>query len=524
MKNKILFGKDMDKAKKGMDVVHQAVASTMGAAGKNGIFRSDYSGRPVSSNDGITIARKTNLEDEAEAMGAEFLTQAAEHTNEEAGDGTTTAIVLAHAMVEKGLEKVRGKKVLGFNVKKGVNAMVLKKQMQESVKDIVERIKTIATPIETDEQLFNIANISMENPEIAQIIADSVKKVGENGSVRVDESNIVGVQREDIDGMKFDKSYVTPYMISNLNTMESILEDVHVLVTDKSFQMNNDLLPLLEELNKRSIKKLFIICSGMSGEILSTVIKNRMDRKFFCVAVDKPFDEDVMEDIAIFTGAENVTNQKFPTSITAQHINYLGQAKKIIVDKNSTLIIGGAGKTEAIEERIEAIKKDIKESDGSLAKDKLKQRLARLVGKVVFLKVGAHTEADMKYLKLKVDDAVASTRAALEEGVVIGGGRTLYDISQEIALNDGDEVIKYACSMPMKTIMKNAGFTGKVGDGQVFNALTGKITFTPFEDGIVDPAKVERCALENAVSMAGNYIASDFIFVDVPNKKDENMV
>lgn len=515
-KTKVLFGKEArDGLLKGMNVIAKAVTSTMGAAGKNAMYRSDYSNAPVATNDGITIARRINLEDEVEAMGAEFLTQPADRTNEEVGDATSTCIALTHAMCQKGAEKVDA----------GKNAMTLRKEMQESAERITAFLKESATPIKTDEELFNIANISMENPEIAQIIAEAVKKVGENGIVIVEESSGIKIERKDIDGLKFDKGYLTPYMATNPSTMECILEDVHILVTDKQFQMNKDLMPLLDEMvTKHNVRKLLIICSGMNGEILSTCIANRMQNKFHCVVVEKPYDTEMLEDIAILTGAENVTNAKYPGDAVVLKYGWLGKAEKIVVDAKSTLIIGGAGNQDKVDERVEVIKKSIEESEGSYTKERLKERLAKLVGGVVILQVGAPTEADMKYMKLKVDDAVASTRAALQEGIVVGGGKTLYNISLQPVLSEGDEVVKYACGLPMKHIMKNAGFTGKVVGEEVFNALTWKLTSNPIADGIIDPVKAERCALNNAVSSAGIFVTTETLIIDIKEKKTENML
>jgi chaperonin GroEL len=512
MRNKLLFGDEMiNKMKAGMWIVYQAVSATMGAAGKNALYRSDYSGRPVATNDGITIARRIALEDEAAAMGAELLTQAAERTNEEAGDGTTTAIVLTYAMVEEGLKKIE----------EGKNPMVLRREMQDSVTTIVSRLKELSIPVETDEQLFNIANISMENPEIAKVIAESVKKVGENGIVLVEESSGIAIERKDVDGFKFNKGYITPYMATDPATMESVLTDVPVLVTNKSFQLNKDLFPILEALVSMNIKKLFVVCSGMQGELLSSVITNRMQGKFNCVVVEKPYDEESLEDIAVVTGAELIDEAKNPTNAYMNSTGFLGKAEKIIVTKDSTLIVGGKGDKEKIDERVKSIKKEIAEIDGtSYQKEKLKERLAKLTGGVIIIKVGASTEAEMKYLKLKVDDAVASTRSAIEEGIVIGGGKTLFDLSKEPFSSDGDEVVKISCRVPRLTIEKNAGYSGGVDEDGVFNALTNKVTNTPIEDGIIDPTKVERCALQNAVSLAGIFLTTESVIVDIPNKKE----
>jgi chaperonin GroEL len=514
MTNKVHFGKEATKGlKKGIDIGYEAVSKTMGASGKNAVYRSYYSQNPIATNDGVSIIRTINLENGLESIGLDFLKQSAQRTNDEAGDGTSTSVVLAKHMIDKGLEIVNG----SF-FKPGYNSMTLRKEMLDASKNIVAQIKAKALPIETDEELFNIANLSMENPEIAQIIVDSVKKVGENGTVLVEESSSTSITREDIDGNKFEKGFISPYMINNPANMSAELADCHVLVTDKSFVANTDVFPLLEALHKQEVKQLFVICENMQGEILASIIRNRMEGKFQCVAVQKPNDDEALEDIAIQTGAELLTASKLTGCLTPNHLNSLGKAKKIVVTKDSTLIMGGNGDETKIADRIEGIKGLIKEADG-YKKEMLRERLAKLVGGVVILKIGAPTEADMKYLKLKVDDAVASTQAAMEEGIVVGGGKTLYDIANVKPKNKGEEVIFFACKQLIKIIIENAGYNaGKIIPnlevGQVWNALTHEVTDYPFEDGIIDPAKVTRCAIENSTSLAATVITTHTVIVE----------
>ena len=514
MKNKVLFGKEaIAEMKKGIDIVYEAVSGTLGASGKNAIYRSFYSRNPMTTNDGVSIAKMIDLEDEAQALGADLIKQAAQRSNDEAGDGTTTSVVLAKALIDEGLKKIE----------QGVNPMILRKEMQEAGKKIIKKLKEKAKKIETDNDIFNIANISMENPEIAQIVVDSVKKVGENGTVLVEESNRLTIEKEEIEGIKFDKGFLTPFMITDSRTQESVLNDVDVLVTDKMFSMNSDIFLLLEEISKRGINQLFVICENIQGELLASLIANRMAGKFLCVAVQRPNDPDVLEDIAILTNAKTITQNAVSGQLVPMHYNYLGKAKKVVVTKDSTLIVGGYGKKEDIDNRVKSISNEIKETDSQYKKGLLKERMAKLVGGIVILKVGAPTEAEMKYLKLKVDDAVASTRAAIEEGIVVGGGRALYDISQEKPLNSGEEVVYNACKQPIKKIIENAGFDPDTilkdtEAGVVFNALTYKTTKNPIKDGIVDPAKVERCALENAISVASTFITNGCAIVDVEDK------
>jgi len=425
---------------------------------------------------------------------------------------TSSAIVLAKALIDKGLEKI----------KEGVNPMVLKKEIGEAVTKIVEKIKEKSKPIKTDEDLFNIANISMENSEIAKIVTESVKKAGENGTVIVEESNGLTIEKEEIEGIKYEKGYISPYMATDPSTMEAVLNDCMVLVTDKSLSLNSDIFPLLEEIHKKGVTQLFLVCENLQGELLSTLIANRVAGKFYTVAVQKPNDPDVLHDIAALVGAEALTSEKVSNGFVPMHWNSLGKAKKIVVTKDNCLIIGGYGLKDKIEARIKSIKTDLKDKTG-YKKEILQERLAKLVGGVVVLKVGAPTEAEMKYLKLKVDDAVASTKAASEEGIVIGGGKTLYEISQEKPTTIGEEVVYYACQQPIKTIIQNAGFEPEkiikeLKTGEVWNALTYRICKDPLKEGLIDPSKVERCALQNAASLAAIFLTSHCCIIDIPEK------
>src|ERR1035437_4486151 len=445
--NKVFFGEEMSaELKKGIDVVYKAVSETLGASGKNVMYRSDYSSNPVTTNDGVTIARRINLEDEVQSMGADAIKQPAERTNDEAGDGTTTAIVLAHAMIEKGLEKIKG----------GANPMRLKKEIDESVEKVIKKIKTLSTPIKTDEELFNVVNVLMENEEIAHTVVAAVKKAGENGTVLVEESNGVIIEKEETEGLSFDKGFITPLMITDIEKMEAVLEDVPVLVVDKSFSINKDLFGLIEALNAKGTKKLFIVCENIQGEILATLIQKHVGGIFQTVAVEKPYDIEVLKDISIVTGSELLNSENLTTELMAYHVNSLGFAKKIIVTKDKTIIVG-EGQKDKIATRVSFIKNEIKDSDGEYKKEQLKERLAKLVGGLVILKVGAPTEQEMKYLKLKVDDAVSAARAAVEEGIVAGGGRVLYDISLAKPKTIGEEVVFYACGQPIRKIIENSG-------------------------------------------------------------------
>jgi chaperonin GroEL len=507
MKNDVLFGADaLSALKRGVDVVHQAVSKTLGASGSNVVYR--RYGSPLITNDGISIADEIHLRDEAESMGADLIKQAAQKTNDEAGDGTSTAVELTHAMITEGMTKIKA----------GKNPMKLKKEMEVAFEKVSKEIVPI--PVKSDEDLFNVANISVENPEIAKLVSEAVKTVGIDGLVTVEESSGFTIEKEQFEGLTFDHGFISPYMVTNPAKMEAVLNDVYVLVSDKKFMSMKDVFPLLEELAGRGVRQLFIICESMEGEILATVIANRLKGTFHIVAVKKPFNKEMLEDIAVLTGGKSITEEKGIRELSSSHYEWLGKAKKVVVGRESCSIIGGAGEKEKLDERIESIKEALKGAEG-YEKDKLKERLAKLSGGYINIKVGAPTEAEMKYLKLKVDDAVNATRAAMEEGIVIGGGRTLYDVSLGKAESDGEDVIRKACGMPMRRIIENSGEDAEailavLGKGEVWNALINEKSSDPYKDGIIDPAKVERCALKNATSLSAIFLTSHAAIVEQP--------
>lgn len=516
MSNKVIFDSSASEGlKKGMDIVYKAVSGTLGAAGRNVIYN-EY-GRPISTNDGVSIAGAINLEDETESMGAELIKQAAKRTDEEAGDGTSTAIILAHGMVEEGMTQIA----------LGVNPMQLKREMEAGLKVVIEELKAKSRPVESDEDLFNIANISVENPEIATLVRDAAKHAGIEGQVTVDESTGITIEKVNVDGMKFERGYISPYMVTDPEKMEAVMKDVLILVSDKSLNMVNDIFPLWEEINKRGHSQMLLISEDVSGELLASVIATRVQGKnhFLTCCVKKPFHEDFLEDIAVLTGATTLTSQKGIKQFLPEHFSYLGKAQKVVVTKDTCLIIGGAGDKAKIEERIAGIKNEMKEVE-TFEKNQLKVRLARLLGGVVVIKVGAPTEAEMKYLKRKIEDAVNATRAAMEEGIVVGGGRTMYDISLMPSKTAGETVIRKACGRLIQKIISNAGASptilGQLKEGEVFNALTGKISTNPVADGIIDPLKVERCALSNAVSFASMFLTTHAAIVHIPEPTEKS--
>lgn len=519
MKNDVFFGEDaLNGLKKGVDIVARAVGNTMGAAGKNVVYN-EY-GRPISTNDGVSVAKKINLKDEHANMGAALITQAAKRTEEEAGDGTSTAIILGQALVDEGLKKVRA----------GMNPMTLKKQMEVGVKKVIEEIKAKSRPVKSDDELLHIANISVENEEVATIVRDAAKHAGVDGTVVVDESTGVTIEIEKINGCQFEHGYISPYMVTSLEKMEAVMEgDVHILMTDKNMNMVNDFFPLWEKMMADGIRQCLVLAGDVSGELLATMIATRHDQRspthFLTVAVKAPYHKEFTEDIAILTGGETMTEEKGYKQFLPEHFKNLGKAGRVIVTKDSTIIMDGKGDKVKIQERVTAIKNEMAKAE-TYEKNKLKTRLARLIGGVVVLKVGAPTESEMKYMKRKIDDAVSATRAAMEEGIVIGGGRTLYDVSLSPAKDAGEEVVRKACGSPIRRIIDNAGedssdMLPKLKDNEVFNASTGKITGDPIKEGILDPVKVERCALANAVSFAANFITTGSVIVDLVEKESE---
>jgi chaperonin GroEL len=508
---------NVKKISEGIDIAFDTTAPTLGAAGKNMIFRSFYSRNPINSNDGITLLRMLALPNDALQMGIDYIKQAAARTNEKVGDATTTTVILGKHMKDIGLKLVNPSRWMFW--KKPVNAMILKREIDDAVKYVTSELKKRLYKIESDEDLLKIANISVENPTIAKTIADSVRKVGENGLVLVEESKGMEIVTEEIEGLRFDKGWTNPYMVTNVQKMEAVLKDVPVLVTDKTFHMNDDILNLIDEINSRGIKSLLIVCEDMQGEILQTIIENRVQGKFHAVIVQKPMDEEVLADIGIFTGCERMTSDKHGASFGAEDFALLGKAKKVIVTKDSTTIIGGAGDQIKIEDRIASIKHQMLDAT-EYKKENLTERLAKFVGKVIVIKVGAPTEADMKYLKDKIDDSVSATKAALEEGVVIGGGKTLYEIAQKKPETYGEQVVFYACQQPIKQIIKNAGFNPNkeiknLNAGEVWNSLTCKKETNPISIGLIDPVKAERCSLEFAANSIGNFLTSFGYFEDI---------
>lgn len=525
MAKQILFNEDARiKLKAGVDKLANAVKVTIGPKGRNVVLDKGY-GAPQIVNDGVTIAKEIDLEDKFENMGAELIKEVASKTNDVAGDGTTTATVLAQAIVNEGLK----------NVAAGANPIILRHGIEKGVKALVEELKRISKPISSREEKKQVASISANDEIIGDIIAEVLEEVGNEGVVTVEEGQSFGVEKEIVKGMQFDKGYVSPYMITNAERMEAEYSDVPVLITDKKISSLQTILPLLEKLAQNGRKELVIIAEDVDGEALTTLVLNKLRGAFNVLAVKAPGFGDrrkeMLNDIAILTGAKVITDE-LGLKLENTDLSDLGSAGKIIATKESTTIVDGRGDKQALEKRILQINKEIELSDSDFDKEKLKERLAKLSGGVAVIKVGAATETEMKEKKLRIEDALAATKAAIEEGIVIGGGTALIRVAK--ALNNievsgdekiGVEILAKAIEEPLKQIANNAGSKGdvvveevkKASDNIGYNALSGK-----FEDliasGIIDPTKVTRSALQNAASASAMILTTEAAVTELPAK------
>ena len=505
MANKVLFGKNArDSMFVGIETVYRAVSSTLGASGRNVAYH--QWGRPKITNDGVTIARNINPEDPYENMGAEFIKEAAEKTNAQAGDGTTTATVLARSIIRGGLDAIDA----------GANPMQLRREIEAALPLVIEKLKESSILVDTDESLINVATVSAESREIGTLIAEAVKDAGKDGVVTVEESDNLSVTLEKVDSMQIDSGYTSEFMVTNPYKMEAEIRDCPILLTDRSFNLEKDLMPIFKSLKDKGINRLLIIADDVSGEAHQFVITNRMKGAFHCVVVKKPQNNAVLEDIAILTGATAALKEK---GIVTIPISMLGHADKVIVKATTTNIIGGSGDKVSLEARIEELRTHLTDDEHEFEKDKIQDRLARLVGKVNVIYVGASTETEMRYLKAKIDDAVNATRAAVEEGVVSGGGSSLYHIANDLHVETkGGKILCEAMKQPLNKIVENCGVPEVLlgGEGYGFNALTLTVEPNMIAAGIIDPCKVERLALENAVSLASTFLTTDTAIAEIP--------
>ncbi|MFA6132018.1 MAG: chaperonin GroEL [Patescibacteria group bacterium] len=526
MAKQLLFNEEVrHKLKKGVDQVANAVKVTLGPRGRNVILDKGY-GAPTVTKDGVTVAKEIELEDKFENLGAELVKEVASKTNDVAGDGTTTATVLAQALIAEGIR----------NVTAGTNPQLLRRGIEKGVEAIVSEIKKIATPIKGAE-IEQVASISANDKEIGCKIAEAMAKVGENGVITVEESQSFGVEVEVVEGMQFDRGYVSPYLITNPDRMESEYNDALLLITDKKISSIQDLLPLLEKVAQTGRKELVIIAEDVDGEALTTLVYNKLRGVYNILAVKAPGFGDrrkaMLEDLAIVTGGR-VISDEVGLKLDAIELADLGRARKVVADKDHTIIVDGAGAKDVVEARVLSLKKQLETTESDFEKEKIQERIAKLAGGVAVIKVGAATETEMKEKKHRIEDAVAATKAAVEEGIVPGGGvaylRVLKVLDTVITIGEeriGLDILRRALEEPIRMIAANAGKDGSVVVDKVKSGEAGfgyNAETDVYEDmlmaGIIDPAKVTRSALQNAASIAVMVLTTEAAVTDLPKKEE----
>ena len=528
MAKQLLFSEDArKKLLSGVEQISKAVKTTLGPCGRMVMMDKKY-GSPVITKDGVSVAKEIELQDPYENMGAQFVREVASKTNDDAGDGTTTATVLSYALVREGIKSVAA----------GMRPIEIKRGMDKAVKIAVEEIKKNAKPVKGADDITNIATISANNdPEIGKMLADAIEKVGKDGVITVEESKNMEMTVDTVEGMQFDRGYISSYFVTDRERMEAAFDDAYVLIYDKKISAMKDLLPILEKVANAG-KSLVIICEDVEGEALTTLVLNTIRGTIKVCAVKAPgFGDrrkDMLQDIAILTGA-TVVSEEVGLKLETCGTEVLGKAKSIKIDKDNTTIVGGAGASKAIKDRVAEIKNAIEKSTSSYDKEQLQKRLAKLAGGVAVINVGANTETEMKEMKFRVEDTIAATRAALEEGIVSGGGLALIEASK--ALNEipadltedekvGFKIVRRALEEPMRQIAENAGLDGSViaerakseKKGVGYNARTGEWV-NMLEAGIIDPAKVTCSALKNAASVAGTLLTTECAITDIPEPK-----
>lgn len=522
MAKQILFNEEARRALgKGVDALADAVKVTLGPKGRNVVLDKKF-GAPTITNDGVTIARDIELEDPFENMGAQLVREVATKTNDIAGDGTTTATLLAQAMIHEGMR----------NVAAGANPMVLKKGIETAVKTLVEEIKSVSKSVNSKSEIAQVATISSADAEIGNYIADAMEKVGKEGVITVEESKGMETSLSVVEGMQFDRGYISPYMVTDTDKMEAVMNDPYILITDKKISSINEILPILEQVVKMG-KELVVIAEDLDGEALATIVVNKLRGTFKALAVKAPGFGDrrkaMLEDIAILTGGQ-VISEEVGRKLDSVTIEDLGRARQVHSSKENTTIVDGMGDKEAIAARVEMIKKQIADTTSDFDKEKLQERLAKLSGGVAVIEIGAATEVEMKDKKYRVEDALNATRAAVEEGIVAGGGTTFVDIlpaldklEAEGDVKTGINIVRRAIEEPVRQIANNAGLEGsvvvaevkKAGVGIGYDAANDKYV-NMIEAGIVDPAKVTRSALQNAASIAAMVLTTETLVADKP--------
>ncbi|WP_170006318.1 chaperonin GroEL [Bacillus fonticola] len=510
---------------RGVDTLANAVKVTLGPKGRNVVLEKKF-GSPLITNDGVTIAKEIELEDAFENMGAKLVAEVASKTNDVAGDGTTTATVLAQAMIREGLK----------NVTAGANPMGVRKGIEKAVRTAVEELQAISKPIEGRESIAQVAAISSADDEVGQLIAEAMERVGNDGVITIEESRGFATELDVVEGMQFDRGYASPYMVTDSDKMEAILDDPYILVTDKKISNIQEVLPVLEQVVQQG-KPLLIISEDLEGEALATLVVNKLRGTFNAVAVKAPGFGDrrkaMLEDIATLTGAEVIT-EDLGRDLKSATVASLGRAAKVVVTKENTTIVEGAGDSDKIVARVNQIRAQLEETTSDFDKEKLQERLAKLAGGVAVIKVGAATETELKERKLRIEDALNSTRAAVEEGIVAGGGTALVNVYSKVAsleaegdIQTGINIVLRALEEPVRQIAHNAGLEGsvvverlkkeEVGIG--FNAATGEWV-NMIESGIVDPTKVTRYALQNAGSVSAMFLTTEAVVADKPEENE----
>lgn len=527
MAKMIEFGEEARRALMvGVDKLSDTVKVTLGPKGRNVVLEKKF-GSPTITHDGVTVAKEVDLEDPYENIGAQLIKEVATKTQDVAGDGTTTATLLAQAIVREGMK----------NVAAGANPMLLKKGIDSAVSSVVKEIKKLSKPTQSKEEIAQVAAISAADDEIGNLISEAMEKVGKDGVITVEEAQTLGTQLEVVEGLQFDKGYVSAYMVTDTERMEAVLDDPYILILDKKLAAVAEILPLLEKV-MRTGKPLLIIAEDLEGEALATIVVNKVRGTFTAVAVKAPGFGDrrkaMLEDIAIVTGAQSIT-EELGLKLENVELDVLGRARQVKVDKENTTIVEGKGKTEAIQGRIKQIKREIEESDSEFDREKLQERLAKLAGGVAVIKVGAATETELKEKKHRIEDALSATKAAVEEGIVSGGGVVLVNVISAIDKKNmssdektGAEMVERALEEPLRQLAENAGFEGSVivekvktlSKGRGLDVITGEYVDMA-KSGIIDPVKVTRSALQNAASVASMILTTEATVAEKPEDKKE---
>ncbi len=527
MAKEIKFSEEARRSlERGVDRLADTIKVTLGPKGRNVVIEKGF-GSPTITNDGVTIAREIELENPFEDLGAQTVKEVATKTNDVAGDGTTTATVMAQSIFKEGLR----------NVAAGANPMLLKRGIEKAVEVVVGEIAKQSIPVEGRNAIAQVAAISAADDEIGELIADAMEKVGKDGVISVEESKTMGTSWESVEGMQFDRGYISPYMVTDTETMVADMEDPYILITDKKITNVQEVLPLLEKVVQQG-KGIVIIAEDVEGEALATLVVNKLRGTFSCVAVKAPGFGDrrkaMLEDIAVLTGGAVISEEK-GMKLDSADISVLGRARKVNITKEETTIIEGAGDAQDIKNRVNQIRRQIEEATSDFDKEKLQERLAKLAGGVAVIEVGAATETELKEKKHRIEDALSATRAAVEEGLVAGGGtaflraiKALDDIQLEGDMATGVDIVRRALEAPVKLIAKNAGFEGSIvvekvkemSGNEGFDAMKGKY-LDLVQAGIVDPAKVTRSALQNAASAAAMLLTTEALVVDKKDEDDE---